>query len=226
MKDRLLLCLAGCQDLASSVSQIRKVAEQAGMRDAKACNVSLYLARTSGLSIRTAHGWELTDAGQERVNELLGRIGRVSLSSVTVRALREHAAKLSNPDTKAFVLEAIECVGSRLYRAAVVLSWVGALSLLHQHIVTHHLIDFNTEAIRRDPKRKQAKTVDDLGRIGEYDFLQILEHISVVGKNVKAELEDCLRLRNGCGHPNPLKLGEAMVAAHVETLILNVFEKF
>jgi hypothetical protein len=150
----------------------------------------------------------------------------VSLSSVTVRALREHAAKLADPDTKAFVTEAIECVGSQLYRAAVVLSWVGALSLLHRNVAVHHLAAFNVEAIRRDPKRKPAKTVDDLGAIGEYDFLQILEHISVIGKNVKASLEGCLKLRNGCGHPNSLKLGEAMVAAHVETLILNVFEKF
>lgn len=226
LKDRLLLCLAGCTDRVSSVAQVKRVAERAGMRDAKTCNVSLYLSRNNGQSIRTSQGWELTEAGQVRVNELLGRAGRVSLSSVTVRALLEHASKLTDSDTKAFVNEAIECVGARLYRAAVVLSWVGALSLLHKTVVANHLLAFNTEAIRRDSKRKPAKTVDDLGKIGEYDFLQILEHISVIGKNVKAELEGCLRLRNGCGHPNSLKLGEAIVAAHVETLILNIFEKF
>jgi hypothetical protein len=208
------------------VSRIKAVAESAGLRNAKKCNVSLYLSRTNGYSIRTIHGWELTEAGQERVNELLGHAGRVSLSTATVRALREHAAKLNDAETKAFVTEAIECVGSRLYRAAIVLSWVGAVSVLHKHVLAKHLTAFNAESVRRDAKRKNAKTVDDLGKIGEYDFLQILEHISVIGKNVKSELEDCLRLRNGCGHPNSLRLGEAKVAAHVETLILNVFEKF
>jgi len=43
---------------------------------------------------------------------------------------------------------------------------------------------------------------------------------------VRQELEGCLKLRNGCGHPNSLKLGENKVAAHLETLILNVFAKF
>jgi hypothetical protein len=30
--------------------------------------------------------------------------------------------------------------------------------------------------------------------------------------------EDCLKLRNGCGHPNSLKIGANKVAAHLETL--------
>jgi hypothetical protein len=41
----------------------------------------------------------------------------------------------------------------------------------------------------------------------ETTFLQIAESISMLGKNVKQELEGCLRLRNSCGHPNSLKIG-------------------
>ena len=200
--------------------------EKAGLPGIKSANISRDLARTAGLAIRTTDGWELTDAGQLHVDELLGRVGRVSLSSVTVRALREHVARLTNTETRSFVEEAVECVGGRLYRAAVVLSWVGAISKLHEHVFSQHLIAFNAEAQRRDAKRRPAKSVDDLGKVSEYDFLQIAEHLSIIGKNVKAELEDCLRLRNGCGHPNSLKLGEAVVAAHVEILVLNVFGKF
>lgn len=60
----------------------------------------------------------------------------------------------------------------------------------------------------------------------EYDFLQILESISVTGKNVKVELENCLKLRNGCAHPNSLKIAEHRVNAHLETLVLNVYTMF
>ncbi|MNR54217.1 hypothetical protein D3C85_1743630 [compost metagenome] len=60
----------------------------------------------------------------------------------------------------------------------------------------------------------------------EFDFLQILPAIGVLGKNVKDELEVCLKLRNGCGHPNSLVVGEHKASAHVETLIQNVFAKF
>jgi hypothetical protein len=57
----------------------------------------------------------------------------------------------------------------------------------------------------------------------EHDFLQVLEVLSILGKNVKNELEGCLKLRNGCGHPNSLKLAESRCAAHIAVLVLNVF---
>ncbi len=62
--------------------------------------------------------------------------------------------------------------------------------------------------------------------MGEYDFLQIVEAISMIGKNVKQELEKQLKLRNACGHPNSLKVSENIAAAHLELLILNVFVPF
>ena len=144
----------------------------------------------------------------------------------TVTLLRAHIAKLSNSDTKAFLIEAADCVQNKLKRAAVVLSWVGAVSVLYEHVVKHHLAAFNTEAQRRDSKWRDAKNADGLARMGEGDFLNILEHLSVVGKSVKQDLEACLKRRNGCGHPNSFQLGETAVAAHIETLLLNVFAKF
>ena len=113
-----------------------------------------------------------------------------------------------------------------LYRSAIVLSWVGAVAVLQEEVLTAHLSAFNTEATRRDRKWRVAKTRDDLGRMKEFELLQILERLSVIGKNVKTELEGCLKLRNACGHPNSLKVGENKVAAHLETLIQNVFEVY
>jgi hypothetical protein len=101
---------------------------------------------------------------------------------------------------------------------------VGAVAVLQDHVIANHLAAFNAEAARRDPKWKAAKNRDDLSRMKEYDFLQVLEAISVIGKNVKQELEGCLKLRNGCGHPNSMKIGEHRVAGHIETLILNVYQ--
>jgi hypothetical protein len=60
----------------------------------------------------------------------------------------------------------------------------------------------------------------------ESDFLDILDKISVIGKSVKLELGVCLTLRNGCGHPNSLKIADHRVAAHIESLILNIFSRF
>jgi hypothetical protein len=43
---------------------------------------------------------------------------------------------------------------------------------------------------------------------------------------VKNELKECLDRRNGCGHPNSLKIGANTVAHHIEILLLNVFKVF
>lgn len=113
-----------------------------------------------------------------------------------------------------------------MLKSAVVFSWIGAISLLYEHVISVHLNAFNVEALRRNPKWVNAKNIDGLTRMGEYDFLQVLESISMIGKNTKNELEACLKLRNSCGHPSTLTIGEQKVAAHIEILLLNVFNKF
>ncbi len=223
--DRLLLAIAVDDNRPKSVTEIRDLAVDAGARGAKTWNISALLASSRGKAIRTDAGWELGPAGLTRVQEMAGRsVGTPSLTvAVDLRALLPN---LRSVDVRAFVEEAIACYESKLYRAAVVLSWVGALSLIYDVVVRNRLTAFNTEAARRDQKWRHATTADDLARMKEHDFLQVAEAISVIGKSVKAELEVCLRLRNGCGHPNSLKVGAARVQAHIETLLQNVFAVF
>lgn len=222
--DRLLLCLA-VGDQPKSISKLKTVAANVGLQGWKNWNMSALLAASGGKAIRIAKGWELSAAGKKAVEALAGPLA-ASAPPKAATDLRAHLASISDADTKAFVEEAIACLEHKLLRAAVVLSWVGAISVLYSFVIRHHLAAFNPEAIKRDAKWKLAKTADDLSRMKEYDFLQVLEAISVVGKNVKLELEGCLKFRNGCGHPNSLQIGENRVAAHIEILTLNVFSKF
>ena len=61
----------------------------------------------------------------------------------------------------------------------------------------------------------------------EHDFLDVCEALGVFGKNVKQVLQnECLILRNACGHPNSLTIAENSVAAHIEKLIKNIFVRF
>jgi hypothetical protein len=222
--DQLLLCLAVDSDKPKTVTLIRQIAADAGLRSAKNWNISDLFAKSHGRAIRVSGGWELTSLGKQGVATLAG-----IKPSATIRAassLRKESAKLKDTDIRAFVEESIACLEAELFRAAVVLAWVGAVAVLYQHVLGHYLAGFNAEAKRRDPKWKDAKTSDDLARMKEYDFLQILEAISMLGKSVKNELEVCLRLRNGCGHPSSLKVGESRVSAHIEALISNVFSSF
>jgi hypothetical protein len=140
--------------------------------------------------------------------------------------LRTRLSSISDPAVASFAEEAIGCLEGNLLRSAVVLSWVGAVAVLHRHVVTHHLIAFNSEATKRDAKWRLAKTADDLCRMKEQEFLDVLAATSIVSKSLKQEFEQCLRLRNACGHPSSIKIGPSRVAAHLEILILNVFGVF
>lgn len=223
--EKSLICIATDNCKPKKIKEVRDLAISSGLRVAQKWNFSQIFGTAPELVVNTDSGWELTSSGQKTVADLAGPYATAP-ATIIASSLRQYLPKIFDHDTKTFLEEAIECFEQHHYRAAVVLTWVGAVSLMHHYVHKNELSSFNAEASRRDAKWKPAKSVDDLGKVKEHDFLQILESISLIGKNVKQELEACLKLRNGCGHPNSLKIGEARVAAHVEILILNVFSKF
>jgi hypothetical protein len=144
------------------------------------------------------------------VEKIIPADKRVSAAPASVltpvtQSLENYLLDLHDPDKARFVEEAITCVKNNSYRAAIVLTWVGALYLLYNHVVTQKLSAFNTEMTRRFPKNKPARTIDDLAHaVKESEFLNILEHIDVVTKAENKELTGCLDRRNTAGHPNSL----------------------
>jgi hypothetical protein len=224
--DKLLLVLATF-DRPCDVHDIRKRAFDAGLKFPKAWNPSARLAeaRKSGFATGTPIGWEITDSGKQHLRNL--GITEVNAASVRVATdLRLELAKIKNTTTHAFAEEAVKCYEGELYRSAIVMSWLSAVDVLYHVVYTKHLAEFNNEALRIDPKWKAAKSTDDFARMKEADFLDRLVGISLIGKNVKTELKQCLDRRNGCGHPNSLKIGPNTVTHHLEILLLNVFQPF
>ncbi|MDG2231309.1 hypothetical protein ACMAY8_08275 [Rhodobacteraceae bacterium nBUS_22] len=140
--------------------------------------------------------------------------------------LRNYVENISDQETRAFVEEAIQCHEYNLYRSAIVMSWLAAMDVLLKYVHLNHLDDFNNESKRFNNKWKVAKTPDDIAIMKESDFLDRITAISMIGKNSKEELKKALGLRNGCGHANTLQVGANISAAHIETLLQNVFKKF
>lgn len=219
--DRLLLCLYSLGDGAHSIAALRVTINLYGLSNA---NLARDLSRMKGHVFRTNDNFKMTLNGKNEAKRLLGiaqsrpvidQVSQLRLELITLPA-----------GTKEFVTEAIKCAEYGLYRSSVILSWVGALSLLYHHVNVNCLDQFNIEALKRNQKWRNALTTDDLARLPEYDFLQICCAISVFGQSIKQALEKCLQLRNACGHPNDFKLGENTCVAHLEVLLLNVFKKF
>lgn len=221
--DKVLLVL-GTQSEPIAVSKINELAEAAGFRAMRKWNVSAILGASKGKAIRTT-GWELTDAGKMHLRDL--GVATISPAAMQVAVdLRKHLADIPDEQTRGFVEEAIKCHEAELYRSAIVMSWLGAVDVLQKHVHQNRLTEFNAEASRVNSRWRPAVSQDDIGKMGESDFLDRIEALSIIGKNVKAQLKGCLDLRNGCGHPNSLKVSVNKSAAHIETLLQNVFEKF
>lgn len=226
-KEKLLLTLLIDSCNPKTVTEIKRLAFNAGLREANQWNVSAILRSAKKLAVHLKDGWVITTEGKKHlVSKGLGIDSHPAIKN-SVDDLRKHLGTIKDKDTIIFLEEAISCLEADLKRAAVVLSWVGAISLLYQHVINHHLAAFNVEAQRRDAKWRPAKTADDLAKMKEFNFLEVLESISVIGKSLKQELQNnCLHLRNSCGHPNSFKVGANRVASHIEVLVLNVFSKF
>lgn len=222
--DKLLLILATFQQPVA-VLTLRDRAASAGFRFPKGWNVSSILSRSKGLAIRVPAGWEITEYGLARLHNV--GVTKLSPSAVKIATdLRAHLNKIANTTTRTFVEEAIKCHENQLHRSAIVMSWIAAIDILHRVVVSSHLHAFNSAAKAADSKWKDAQDEDGVGRMNEQTFLIRCAAIGVIGKNQKDELLKGLKLRNGCGHPNSLRVGPNMTASHLEMLLLNVFERF
>jgi hypothetical protein len=220
-----LLVVLSTFDGAVALKDLLGRAEEAGYKRRNWANPSASLSRTGGLAIHTAKGWEITRAGRE----YLANEGMVEASQGVINVaieLRKYLSQVRNSETSDFVNEAIRCYELNLSRSSVVMSWLAAVYVLQCHVLRACLPDFNAEMARRDPKWKPAKNTDGLSRAKESEFLDALVSIGVLGKNAKEALKQCLDRRNACGHPNSFKLGPNVVAAHIETLLQNVFNRF
>ncbi len=223
-RDKLILVLATF-DRPCQVKDLKDRAREAGLKITDKWNPSAFLQRANGLAIRTPLGWEVTNGGRAHLRQL-GVTTVVAPEAQVRHDLRTELANIKDGNTRAFVKEAVECFEHSLYRSAVVMSWLASMHVLYSHVHSNWLKEFNNESSKADPKWKIAKTTDDLGRMKEHDFLQRISTLSIIGKNVRQELEKCLVLRNSCGHPNSLKLGTNAVANHIEVLLLNVLKVF
>ena len=221
--DKLLLILASF-DTPVQMSELRTRAVEAGFRLPQKWNPYNVLRRSKGCAIKTSKGWEIGDSGKKRLQELGVQLGGAT-ASIAID-LREQLDDINDGATRQFTEEAIMCFEFGLYRSAIVMSWVAAVSVLHNYVCTRHLDAFNAEAQRVDRRWKTAKTVDDLNRMKESVFLDRLAGLSIIGDDVKRQLKECLNRRNSCGHPNSLTLGASSAAHHLEVLLLNVFTRF
>lgn len=222
--DKYLLIVAH-HDGPVKNADIKVIARENGWKDGATSDPGAFLKK-SAHAILIPAGWTLSGPGRASLEDrkLISKIG--VLTPVT-ETLEKYLLDLHDEDKSRFIEEVIICARNKSYRAAIVLSWVGAMYLLYAHVIATDLKAFNSELQRRFQKAKPVSTIDDLANaVKESEFLNILEHIKVITKGENKELTSCLDRRNTAGHPNSHTFTETAVGSHIETLINSVYLKF
>lgn len=221
--DKYLL-IVSMHDGPMKAADVRAVARQSGWREGAKDVPGGFLKQTKN-AIYLPNGWTVTEACRKSLVDR-GLLNPSGVLTPVTEALEKYLTDVRDADRARFVEEAIQCVKNKAYRSAIVLTWVGALYLLYQHVLTNKVSEFNQETRRRFPKWKDAADVDDLATLKEAEFLNILEHIGVLTKAQQKELQNCLDRRNTAGHPNSTSFEEVTVGAHIHELISKVYAKY
>lgn len=221
--DKYLLIVA-THDGPMKSNDIRAVARANGWRDGANSIPGNFLKQTRN-AIYLPNGWTVTEACRRMLEqrELTNPAG--ILTPVT-QALEKYLLEVHDAEKARFVEEAIQCVRNKAYRAAIVLTWVGAVYLLYAHILDGKLEDFNAEGRRRFNGWRDAQNIDDLAKKKESEFLGVLEGMRIITPGEHKELKSCLDRRNTAGHPNSHSFEEVVVGGHIQTLISAVYRKY
>ena len=127
--------------------------------------------------------------------------------------------RLSNTDEIEYLLEAVKCLDAGAYRAGIIFIWNYAIRNIHHKLLTHSLNSLNQAISRHVNNAKQITTEDDFAFIKESVVLMVTVDLGVFDKNQKKVLEDCLGIRNSCGHPGKYFPTQAKAKAFIEDII-------
>lgn len=167
--------------------------------------------------------WALTTTGQQHIRGLLNLPAAEVEVENDVAALSKLLKGIHDPDTADYVDEAIKCLSINALRACVVFLWAGAVKTVRDSMIACGITVTNGALLKHDPKARNIKTVDDLVYVKESTLLLVAQDLGIFDKNERGVLEDCLDLRNKCGHPGKYKAGPKKVSSFIEDVVGIVF---
>jgi hypothetical protein len=168
--------------------------------------------------------WALTPTGQDRVRQLLNLpVNDIEVENDVV-ALQALINNVGDEDVADYLAEAVKCLQVNALRATVVFAWSGAIKKIRDDVFVCGAAAADVAVKKHDSKAKNISKADDLVLVKEATLLLAAQDLGLYDKNQRAVLEDCLNLRNKCGHPGKYKLGPKKVSSFIEDLVGIVFK--
>jgi len=169
--------------------------------------------------------WSLTRTGQQLVRSMMSLPSSEPEIENDVEALREMLKRISDNDTADYVEEAIKCLSINALRASVVFLWAGAVKYIRESVMRSGVKSVSVAIGKYDANMRKIRTADDLVYLKESTLLLVAQELGLYDKNERGVLEECLQLRNKCGHPGKYKIGPKKVSSYIEDLVSVIFQR-
>jgi len=157
------------------------------------------------------------------------KYGQRAITVQVHKLLTDLPGKVTDEAERLFLSEAISCLRSKAYRAAIVMTWNLAFDHLEDWVLTNSLAVFNARIHVRYPKKPASTTVrkkDDFGDFfKESEFLEICSSANIITGDLKKILDEKLARRNIAAHPSLVEITQLQAEDFVTDLVNNVVLK-
>lgn len=233
MRDNCLAVLYYQEQYQSVVSltvdSLRAALRAAHVKNAARANIADTLAKSAPF-VRTVGEdtgrflWALTDSGKTYVQQLLKLPTVPPQVEQDVSDLEVLLKKITDADVHSYVDEALKCLRVGALRATVVFLWAAAIRRVQERCIALGAGTLNPALQKHDPKARNVSKIDDFAHVKEKIVILATEDLGLFDKNQRSVLEDCLDLRNRCGHPSKYSPGSKKVGAFLEDILNLVFK--
>jgi hypothetical protein len=101
------------------------------------------------------------------------------------RSIERMLFNVRNEDEREYLLEALQCIKAKVYRAAVIFTWTAAIKNIHQRFMKHGENSINTAIQKHQRNAPRIKDVDDFVEIKDSIVLEASETLGIFEKNQK-----------------------------------------
>jgi site-specific recombinase XerD len=153
----------------------------------------------------------------------LDRIDNTVQEEIDTSKLSRTISQLKNESEKGYLLEAINCLNARAYRATVVFIWIACVHNIQKRCFSHSLNTVNQYLKKHNPKAYEINKIEDFSYINDNLLLQLCQDLGEFDKAQITVLFNCLDLRNQCGHPGKYQPKSINVLSYIEDTISIIF---
>jgi site-specific recombinase XerD len=140
------------------------------------------------------------------------------LESIDSVLISNTLPRITDEDEREYFVEAETCLRAGALRSTVIILWLAAMRNIQRRILSLKK-QFNVEVKRHDPRARDVDIFDDFAYIKDKPIILAAQSIALFSKPQKDTLEECLNLRNRCGHPGNYTPQKQRLLGYIEDII-------